>query len=291
MKSCCLLALLWPFFSGAGPLSASQPLQLAQNEISGAFDPFIDYGDFQDNVTEEENIDFFQNGRSLTMSMSGGYEALSLNMRQIYGDAPIFGAGVGFFLDLRFAFQVSGVFPAGHYNSLLSSTSSFSHFGIDLKYYLNRQYISEDADFFNPYFIFGPFWINIKSQIPRLPPPSIPITNAPTDPSVSTSQNNLNLSLQELTALSSWNAAGIKVGAGLEVPLIKQSFVGVEISYLYTVLEHENQDLTLLDLPPSNFNPNQSLLDRLLFPNRPQVEGWRFFGDLINIVILLGVNF
>ena len=144
-----------PIFAEHNPFSGIEHWTLAQNDST--FDPFIDYGEFQDNVAEEENINFFQNGRSLTLALNGGYEALTLNMRQIYGDAPFFGAGISFFIDLRFAFQVSGAFPSGHYNSLLNNTSQFSHFGIDLKYYFNRQYLNKDADFFNPYVIFWPF--------------------------------------------------------------------------------------------------------------------------------------
>ena len=103
---------------------------LAKN--TSAFDPFIDYGEFQDNVTEEESINFFQHGRSLSVAFMGGYEAITLNMRQIYGDAAFVGANVSFFLDLRFAFQLNGVFPTRHYNSLFHSAYAFSHYGLDL---------------------------------------------------------------------------------------------------------------------------------------------------------------
>ena len=294
--------LLWIYLLGTAlPLLANSlqpPVKsswtLAQNELSSAFDPFIDYGEFQDNVTEEESINFFRNGRSLTLSLRGGYEAITLNMRQIYGDAPLMGGSISFFLDLHFAFQVSGVFPAGHYNSLLNTTARFAHYGIDLKYYFNRQYLTKEVDFINPYFTFGPFWINIKTRIPINPnSPVIPIAQTPSAavPSATPPPSNPKLSSEELQSLNALNAAGIKAGLGIEIPFIKQSFIGAEISYLYTILEHENQDLSKLTLPPPNYNPNQNLMNRFLFPNRPQVEGYRFFGDLVNIVILFGVNF
>ena len=287
------LAVLSPAFAESISLKAKDSLILAQNETHNAFDPFIDYGEFQDNVTEEESIIFFQHGRSLTISLLGGYEAVSLNMRQIYGDAPfIFGMTIGFFFDLRFAFQVSGFFPYKHYNSLLNSMSQFAHYGIDLKYYFNQQYINENASFFNPYLIFGPFWINTKSDIPRSPVAQrTDITTTPTDPSQTPFQNPSFISQEERRAVPSYSAFGAKIGIGCEIPFIKQSFIGLEIAYLYTPLYLENEDLSSLVLPPVNYSPNQNFFERLQFPNRPQLEGYRFFGDLITAVILFGVNF
>jgi len=276
MKILAFVILFLPAFASSQSPLNNKALKLANNANS-TFDPFIDYGEFQNNVTETEDIDFFQNGRSLNIALLGGYEALSLNMRQIYGDSLIFGASLGYFVDLRFALQLRGVFPSGHYNSLFNTTSAFLHVGLDIKYYLNRQYLSKNVDFFNPYFIIGPFWSNIKSQIPQIP-----------DATATPDQAATSLERQ---AAQSWPSIGIKLGTGLEIPLVKQSFIGLEISYLYTVLEHENQDLSQLNLPPARYNPNQNLMNRLLYPNRPQTTGFRFFGDLINFVFLLGVNF
>ncbi|MDE0091866.1 MAG: hypothetical protein OXN83_01105, partial [Oligoflexia bacterium] len=137
---------------------------LANN--TSTFDPFIDYGEFQENVTEEESINFFHYGRSFSVALTGGYEAITLNIRQIYGDSAFIGLNATFFLDLRFAIQLSGVFPTGHYNSLFNTAFPFSHYGLDLKYYWNRQYLNKDKDFFSPYVLFGPFQLNIKSSLP-----------------------------------------------------------------------------------------------------------------------------
>ena len=297
-----LLGSFSPLFAEQSPSPVKSSWILAQGEST--FDPFIDYGEFQDNVAEEESINFFQNGRSLTLSLFGGYEGLTLNMRQIYGDAPFLGASISFFMDLRFAFQMSGAFPTGHYNSLLNTTVQFSHLGIDLKYYFNRQYLSKDADFFNPYIIFGPFWLNIKHQIPRVPtiapveqnPGQIPGQNflqEPVIPAQNPGQDpiNPNPGSEERAALSSFNAAGLKIGVGIEFLLIQRSFMGVEISYLYTDLEFENRDLSQQTFPPLSRNPNQTFIEKLQYPNRPQLKGYRFFGDLVNAVVLFGVNF
>lgn len=293
----CLLGAFLPVFAEQNPFKSESRLILTQNDPSNAFDPFIDYGEFQDNVTEEESIIFFQHGRSLNISLLGGYEAVSFNMRQIYGDAPfMFGVAISFFFDLRFAFQINGFFPYGHYDSLLNTMSQFSHYGIDFKYYFNRQYMNENADFFNPYLIFGPFWISIKpdlSKIPRTQRVNV-ITNPTPNPNLNPNPpTSAPFSNDDFKAVSSHSAFGAKIGLGLEIPLIKQSFMGLEVSYLYTNLEHENKDLSLFkkNIPPPNYNPNQNLIERLQFPNRPQLSGYRFFGDLIDITILFGVNF
>ena len=257
---------------------------LAKN--TSAFDPFIDYGEFQDNVTEEESINFFHYGRSLSVALAGGYEAISFNIRQIYGDTAFVGVNATFFLDLRFAIQLSGVLPTGHYNSLFNTTFPFSHFGLDLKYYWNRQYLNKDKDFFSPYVIFGPFHLNIKSSLPA-PPQTLPQN----PPNLKAPQTNPNLSSLERQTVASYNSAGVKIGFGFELALIQQSFIGFELSYLYTVLQHENEDLSNKNFPPLPQPGSQNVLQRLQFPNRPSVEGYRFYGDLVNIGLLFGVNF
>ena len=290
----CLLGICLPAFAKQAPLKITDRFFLTQNNISSAFDPFIDYGEFQDNVTEEESIIFFQHGRSLTLSLLGGYEAVVFNMNHIYGDAPfIFGMAIGFFFDLRFAFQVSGFFPYKHYDSLLRSMSQFAQYSINLKYYFNQQYLNENASFFNPYVVFGPFWIRIKSNIPRGPTVQRIVTPGNTTIPPQDPNQNPSLSREEIQTVPTYSAFGAKIGLGCEIPLIKQSFMGLEISYLYTHLQHENQDLSGLEsrLPTVNYNPNQNLIERRQFPNRPQVRGFRFFGDLIDVIVFFGINF
>ena len=78
---------------------------------------------------------------------------------------------------------------------------------------------------------------------------------------------------------------------GFEIPLIKQTYMGLEISYLYTNLEFENQEIPSETLPPLKQNPNQNFFMRRQFPNRPQVKDFHFEGDLVNFTLLFGVNF
>ena len=284
-------ALPKPSFSLKEGLSGgSKPFLLAESGSGGAFDPFIDYGEFQENVAEEESVNFFQHGRSLIVSFMTGYEGLTPNIRQIYGDAPIvLGLGISFFFDLHLAFQASGVFPASHYNSLLGSPTRFMHYGVDLKYYFNRQYLKKEKDFFNPYIIVGSFWIQLKGNLESLAPQasggSIPLENP------ATAGGGGGISAQALRAQKPFSAFGGKVGLGFEVPLIKKSFVGMEAAYLYSNLQFENEDLSSYNFPPAEPPSRSNILEKLRYPKKPEVKGWRFFGDLFNVFFVLGINF
>ena len=175
---------------------------------------------------------------------------------------------VSFFIDLQFAFQIHGFFPQPHYINLLNNNSQFSHYGIDFKYYLNKQYLKE-TDLLNPYLILGPFWLKIAFKAPP------------------------GFSEEEVAALENFTSFGAKLGFGLEVSFVKNTFLGVELSYLLTNLQFENQDLFNLQgsLPaPGNLN-TKNLITLWRFPPRPNLNGQRFYGDLFNLIVLIGLNF
>ena len=50
------------------------PLLFAESSSRNALDPFIDYSEFQDRLTETKSINFFQSGRSLAINVFGGYD-------------------------------------------------------------------------------------------------------------------------------------------------------------------------------------------------------------------------
>ena len=285
-----------PLSSQASPLLKSQSFLLAENQ-SGLFDPFIDYGEFQDNVTEQESINFFQNGRSLNIHFLIGYEAITFNLRQIYGDSPgAIGASVGFFFDLNFALHVSGLFPHPHYNTLLSTTPNFSSINLDFKYYFNKQKLTKGvAEIFNPYLIFGPFWLTVGGYDVQnaQPTPTAVSTNVngptPTS-SIGSSPPVAPPSAEEVATLSASKSFGFKLGVGAEVPFVKQTYLGVEVAYLYANLDFENEDLSNLDIKTVNA-PNKTFFDRLIFPDTPEVKGYRFYGDMLTTVFIFGVNF
>ncbi len=285
--------LFTPLSSQGSDLLKSQRFLVAEKEIT-AFDPFIDYGEFQDNVTEQESINFFQKGRSLNINVLLGYEAITFNMRQIYGDSPgVIGVSIGFFFDLNFALHIGGLFPHSHYNSILSITDLFSTMNLDFKYYFNKQKLTKSvAEFLNPYIIFGPFWFKItnpnikdvsnKQNIPTNLPGATPQSNVRQPPST--------LNNTDISTLSDFTSIGFKLGVGVEVPFIKKTYLGFEMAYLYTNLQNENTDLSNIKITP-NIPTNKTFFDRLIYPDTPEVKGYRFYGDTITTLLIFGVNF
>lgn len=290
----CLLAC---FLSLTG--EAKESLLLAESD-SMVFNPFIDYSELQDKVSEEESINFFEHGRSLTVIAYGGYEAISLNISHIYGDAPVaFGVALSFFFDLNFAMQINITFPRAHYNSLLLSSPDFSSYGLDFKYYFNKQYLVKGIAKLNPYIIFGPFWLNINGynnnpatfpptnpvQPPGgVPPDSIPLT-PPTTPG-----GGEPTSIEE-SQVFDFSSFGAKIGLGIEIPLIKQTYLGLEIAYLLTDLYLEREDLSGFESTAPTVAPAGNFLSWRVFPHTPYVKGWQAHGDMMTAIFLLGVNF
>ncbi|MCY4512204.1 MAG: hypothetical protein OXB86_00785 [Bdellovibrionales bacterium] len=277
---------------------------LANND-SMVFNPFMDYSELQDKATEQESINFFEHGRSLTVIVYGGYEAITLNMSHIYGDAPaVFGVALSFFFDLNFAMQINATFPRSHYNSLLLSHPSFSNYGMDFKYYFNKQYLVKGIAKLNPYIIFGPFWLNITGYNNNQPPSYSPLLppaapgQAPTGevPSVAlappSGESNGEPNSVEESQVFDFNAFGAKIGLGIEIPLIKQTYLGIEIAYLYSNLYLENEDLSGFEPSSSTVSQAQNFLNWRIFPHPPSsVKGWRAHGDMVTGIFLLGVNF
>lgn len=284
----------------------------SQNEKVDAFDPFIDYNEFQDNQSEQESIIFLKNGRLLTIAVFGGYEALTYTMRDLYGDSMgTFGAYINFFFDLQFALQLHIVFPRTHYFTILQSQPSFSSYGIDFKYYFNKQNLVKGIAVLNPYVVFGPFLMKVSKFFHELAiqqvstPPLAPIPDPETlkegapIPLPETGDTTEKLTPQELLNIEDFSRVGARIGLGVEIPLFKQTFIGFEISYSYIHLPFQNQNLSFLDDIYTSTAPNtqasnvkRNFLSRAILPDRPtNIPQRKFIGDLINGIIILGINF
>lgn len=296
--------------------SLKKPFEKAlfsQNEKVDTFDPFIDYNEFQDNESEKESIIFLKNGRLLTIAVFGGYEALTYTMRDLYGDTlGTFGAYINFFFDLQFALQLHIVFPRTHHFTILQSRPVFSSYGIDFKYYFNKQNLVKGIAVLNPYIVFGPFLMkvskfhhNVAIQAAFNTPPQAP---SPLQDPESQEESSLPTPAQDppLTPLERLNIkdssrVGARVGLGVEIPVFKQTFIGFEISYSYVQLPFQNEDLSRLDTLYTSVNPTfstqqitvkRNFLQRALVPDRPtDIPSRTFIGDLVNGVIILGINF
>ena len=276
-------------------IDLSKSLLLAESSIN---QPYIEFNEFKDDVAQQEAINFFKKGRSLSLAVSGGYEAITLNLRQIYGDSINYlGLSIAIFMDLRFSIQVSGGFPRPHYNSLLNTSPSFSHIGLDFKYYFNKQHLVKNiSDIFSPYFVVGPFIFRVsnyniqESQGSGVASPQISPNPTPSDGSVPAAVPTQIGDLDAQT-LEDFTSFGVKFGAGFEIPLFKRTHFALEANYLVTNVDvFENNDLSQGDWNIARKKRN-GFIDRIFHPEAPEVKGYRFFGDLLIIKASVGINF
>ena len=299
-KKIFLCLMVWSGFFV--PSAVGKSLLIAESD-SMVFNPFIDYSELQDKVSEQESINFFEHGRSLTIIAYGGYEAVSFNMSHIYGDAPaVFGTALSFFFDLNFAMQINITFPRSHYNSLLLSHPDFSTYSLDFKYYFKKQYLVKSVAKLSPYIIFGPFWLNItgynnnlsSSPLPAPPKaqagpgnvPTVPLDSPTASPETDGGTPNI-----EESQVFDYSSFGAKIGLGIEIPLIKQTYLGLEIAYLYSNLYLENADLSAFESTSPPVAPAGNFFSWRIFPHTPYTKGWRAYGDMVSAIFLLGVNF
>lgn len=184
-------------------------LLIAQADGDDTYDPFSDYSEFEESVEEEEDINFFRNGRLLTLGFIGGYRGFTQNLGAIYSGSPGFGLFLSYFFDLRFAMQV-GFMTSDHTLVVKGATGtlpiqgnvSVSDVSFLLKYYFNTQNVTRGLADLNPYVVAG------FSQIYR----------------------TVNLTGIDESAKDS--AFGFNIGAGLEIPMMRNKmYFGLQGNY------------------------------------------------------------
>ncbi|RYZ84259.1 MAG: hypothetical protein EOP06_18390 [Proteobacteria bacterium] len=136
---------------------------LAQAEADDAYDPFADYSEFEQSMDEEEDVNFFRNGRLLTLGFIGGYRDFTQNLGKYYSGNANFGLFLAYFFDLNFALQLGFVTsdhtlvipatPAG--TAAVQGTVSISDISVLLKYYFNTQNVTRGLASLSPYFVGG----------------------------------------------------------------------------------------------------------------------------------------
>ena len=135
---------------------------LAQSDGDDAYDPFADYSEFEESMDEEEDINFFRNGRLLTMGFNFGYRSWTQSLGQIYSGNPSFGLFMSYFFDLRFALQIGYLtsdhallIPARNGAEAVQGTISLTDISIAMKYYFNTQNVTRGLADLNPYVLTG----------------------------------------------------------------------------------------------------------------------------------------
>ncbi|CAN5647153.1 hypothetical protein BH10BDE1_BH10BDE1_12020 [soil metagenome] len=189
---------------------------ISQNDDS--YDPFADYSEFDEAVDEEEDLNFFRNGRMLTLGFIGGVRGWTGTLSKIYTSNMSFGLFLCYFFDLRFALQF-GFLTSDHTLNVASSTGAFTtirgnvnmtDITANLKYYFNTQNVTRGLADLNPYILGG------LSQIYRT------------------------TTVSGETDYGKDSAFAANIGAGLEVPMMRNKlFVGLQAVYQYVMFTDE----------------------------------------------------
>lgn len=195
----------------------------AHGQADDSYDPFADFSEFEDTEQERDDLNFFQNGRQLTLGFMGGYRAFTSGMSQIYGNGPTFGLALTYFFDLNFALQIG--FVTGDYQVRIPSdiqtfegNLSFTEFAFDIKYYLNTRNIKKKLAVLNPYFLVG------------------------------MSQNFRTVTIETEDYITKSQGMGIDVGGGIEVPIMRNKmFTGLQVTYHLVSFADEKSEIVFPD--------------------------------------------
>lgn len=193
----------------------------ATSDADDTYDPFADYSEFDQDDNEEADINFFRNGRFVTLGFLVGLRGWTENLGKVYHPATHFGVFLSYFFDLRFALQFTYL-TGDHSFSLTNPIDGATYggnigiqsFQIDFKYYLNTQNVTKGLAAFNPYLIGG------FSNVYRT-------TN-----------------VDNVTAYGKESAMGFDLGAGVELPMMrKKMFFGAQAMYQLVNFKDEHSEV------------------------------------------------
>ncbi len=185
------------------------------------YDPFVDYSEFEQVTEEEADINFFRNGRFLSLGALLGYRFFTNILGEIYDGG--FGGGIflSYFFDLRFAIQISyftgdHTFKINENGSEFTGTISVAQTAFDIKYFLNTQNVTRGLASVNPYLIFGLASVNRTSRF------------------------------DGAEGFSRDSATSFHGGIGIEFPLMRNKmFFGLEGQYQFVQFEDESNELRI----------------------------------------------
>jgi hypothetical protein len=193
----------------------AQEAGTGENE-EDVFDPFADFSEFESNRDEEEDLNFFKNGRMLTLGFQGGMTNFTKEMAEKYQSTFRYGLFISYFFDLNFAIQLhwhSADAPIA-YRSLIDTrtgNASFSNLGFSVKYFLNTQNVTKGLANLNPYFLVG---MSNYARTIRF--------------------GSINGSIKD-------SSTGFNGGMGIEVPMMrKKLFWGLQLNYDLVSFKDEN---------------------------------------------------
>ncbi len=206
--------------ASAAEATPAPGVKVAQFDADETYDPFADYSEFDQTQDEEADINFFRNGRFVTLGFIGGARNFTgAGLGKMYKSAPAFGLFLSYFFDLRFALQFSfttsdHVFSVSSNSQTARGTVSMTNFGLDMKYYINTQNVTKGLAQFNPYFIGGFSRIDRTTRI------------------------------SDVQGFGKEGAMAFDLGAGIELPMLNnRMFFGAQGMYQLVNFRDENSEI------------------------------------------------
>lgn len=231
-------------------LASASFAQTTSGDVDDSFDPFADYNEFEQQTDEEADINFLRNGRYLTLGVVAGYRGyIGGGLSQAYKGALDYGFEFNYFFDLNVAGSIAYV-TGDHAVNFVSPSRQYSGnvniqmIDMQMKYYFNTDNVTRGLADLNPYGVIGGgYYIRTYSLSEEL--------NEDPD-----------------------KVAGIKIGGGIELPLLKRrAYIGFQGLYRYVQFPDENKRFIL----EGTNNPQ---------PVTPQLDG-----DIYELNVILGLNF
>jgi hypothetical protein len=226
-----LTAILFCLFALPGEayrLTPEHSYLLSQNAEDEAYDPFSDYSEFDEASDEEADINFFRNGRFITVGFVLGFKGFTDNLVNIYQPSGTYGLFLSYFFDLKVALQFG--FSTGDYPFSFCTASaqcnsgnvSFTFLQMAVKFYFNTQNVTKGVADLNPYAIGG------FSNVMRTYTVASSVTGSLSNARDST--------------------FGLDVGAGIEIPMLrKKGFFGVQFTFHYASFSDAGSTVFLSD--------------------------------------------
>jgi hypothetical protein len=220
MAFCLCFSLPHAFADEMAASKAASKKLVAQFDADESYDPFADYSEFDQAQEEEEDINFFRNGRFVTLGLLLGYRGFTQVLGKIANGSANYGLFLSYFFDLRFALQFSFVtgdhtFSFKAPDGVHTGGIGMQNLGIDIKYYLNTQNVTKGLAQFNPYILIG------ISEIYRT------------------------INSSDTSAYGKDSATGFDVGAGIEIPMMKNKmFWGAQGMYQLANFSDANTEIT-----------------------------------------------
>lgn len=134
-------------------------LQCSLSFAEDTYDPFSDYNEFAIIKEEEQDVNFFNDGRFLSLGILVQRVQPIGDLSEVYGGATGVHVFASYFFDLRFALQFNLGYQDHKYVTVgegsVSSSANFRDMGLGVKYYINPDRIVYSLSRFNPYLLVG----------------------------------------------------------------------------------------------------------------------------------------